>query len=304
MDTLQAFAHDLAHAPLPGTHRLAGPKTQAEYLRDVALFATWFAQTTGDDFHPARVTRADLRDYIAFLRSRGRKPATIRRKFAALRAFFAWARLRGDMVDDPTAGIVLPKVQPLAPRGLQTAERRALLRAINRPLRDTPTARLRAVRDRALIILLMEAGPRVSEVVAARLGDLEISPRKGSLRIREGKGDKERRIALPLETRRALQAWLEVRPEVAHDRLFTTARKPFGPLSVRGVQAIVAEAGHRAGLDGLSPHVLRHTAVYAWKAAGIDPFVIAAQFGHESLETTQRYGRPRLTDLHRAAARV
>jgi len=67
----------------------------------------------------------------------------------------------------------------------------------------------------------------------------------------------------------------------------------------------VAEASRlaREGVT-LTPHVLWHTAVYLWKEQGVDPFVKAAQFGHKSIQTTMRYGKPGLRDLHRAAARL
>jgi len=74
------------------------------------------------------------------------------------------------------------------------------------------------------------------------------------------------------------------------------------------VQKVLQEVGEASGLvkDGviLTPHVLRHTAVYLWKEQGVDPFTIATQFGHKSIQTTMRYGKPGLRDLHRAAARL
>ena len=58
----------------------------------------------------------------------------------------------------------------------------------------------------------------------------------------------------------------------------------------------------KAGIQ-LTPHLLRHTAVYLWREEN-DPFVVAAQMGHKDINTTMRYGRPSGKDLRRAAAKI
>jgi len=311
MEIFTAFQTALESAPLPGKHRLASANTRAAYLRDLRLFVTWFCQTNGLDeaaFQPHLVTREDVRDYVAHLRLKGMAVSTIHRKHAALSAFFRWALAQGMTPADPTDGVALPRQQELAPKGLSRPQRRALLRALNRPPKNTPTARLRAVRDRALVITLLYTGLRVSEVIALRLGDLRLKPRSGELDVRGGKGDKDRTVAVLRDARQALREWLDVRPACDHDVVFTGAKAPFRPLTARAVQLVLKQVADASGLarDGviLTPHVLRHTAVYLWKEHGVDPFVIAAQFGHKSIQTTMRYGKPGLRDLHRAAARL
>ena len=305
-DTLSAFDRFLRTEPLPGKHRLASANTRRAYLHNLRLFLDWFLQTNGiedADFTPAMITRDDLRDYFAFLRTRGAAVATVHQRFAALSTFFKWARAQGLAPDDPTKGLPLPSRQPLAPKGLDRRERRALLRALNTLPQDTLTARLRAVRDRAIVLTLMYVGLRVSELVGLRLDDLTLRERSGEIVVRSGKGDKDRTVAVPAEARKALRAWLEVRPETEHDFVFTQTRSPYRPLGARAVQMAVREVGRLAGLE-ITPHTLRHTAVYIWKEANTNPFVIAAQMGHKSLDTTMRYGRPRLEDLQRAAAEI
>lgn len=305
-DTLARFDRALKTEPLPGKHRLASENTRQAYLRSLAAFFRWFLETNGiedDRFAPSMVTRDDVRDYIAFLRTRDAAVATIRQRFAALSAFFRWAQTQGLVLDDPTQGVPLPSRQSLAPRGLDRRERRAVLRALASLPQDTPTARLRAIRDRAIVSTLMYVGLRVSELAGLRLGDLSIRERSGEITVRSGKGDKDRTVAIPKEARQALLAWLEARPQTEHDFVFTQSRAPFSPMSPRAIQMAVREIGRLAGVR-LTPHVLRHTAVYMWRERGIDPFVIAAQMGHKSLDTTMRYGKPRLEDLQRAANEV
>ncbi len=303
-DALEAFDRFLASEPLPGRHRLASQRTRQAYLRGVRLFVAWFCQTNGlapDAFTPDQVTREDVRDYLAALRARHAAVATIRHRHAALSAFFKWARSQDLTPADPTEGISLPTRQTLAPQGLDRRQRRALLRALNALPHRTPAARRRAVRDRALVLTLLYVGLRVSEVAALRLDDLDLRERSGAITVRSAKGDKDRTAAVPLEARKALQAWLDVRPTAAHDFVFLRSRRPYAPLGVRAVQEAVQRVGRLAGLENVTPHRLRHTAVYMWREKGVDPFVIAAQFGHQSLTTTMRYGRPRLSDLQQAA---
>lgn len=305
-ETLSAFEHFLQTEPLPGKHRLASKNTRQSYLRNLRLFLEWFLQSNGledEAFTPALITREDIRDYFAFLRTRGAAVATVHQRFAALATFFKWAKAQGLVPSDETEGLPLPSRQPLAPRGLDRRDRRALLRALNALPQDTPTAHLRAVRDRAIVLTLMYVGLRVSELVGLRLPDLTLRERSGEIVVRSGKGDKDRTAAVPAEARRALRAWLEVRPKAKHDFVFTQTRMPYRPLSVRSVQLAVREVGRLAGLE-ITPHTLRHTAVYLWKERGVDPFVIAAQMGHRSLDTTMRYGKPRWRDLQQAADKI
>jgi len=305
-ETLSDFDRFLQAEPLPGKHRLASENTRRAYLRNLRLFLDWLLKTNGiedADFTPSMITRDDIRDYFAFLRTRGAAVATVHQRFAALSAFFKWAKAQGLVQSDETEGIALPSRQPLAPKGLDRRERRALMRVLNTLPQDTPTAKLRAVRDRAIVITLMQVGLRVSELVALRLDDLTLRKRSGEIQVRSGKGNKDRTAAVPLDARKALQAWLETRPETEHDFVFVQTRAPYRPISARSVQALVREIGRLAGLD-ITPHTLRHAAVYLWKERGADPFVIAAQMGHKSLDTTMRYGKPRLQDLQKAAGEI
>lgn len=306
IDPVDQFIAALDTEPLPGKHRLASANTKKAYRSALEHFARWFLQTNGlDVFTPADVTREDVRDYVAALRRRY-KPSTIHARFAALSAFFAWAQANGlyPQGDLPTDGVPLPSSQPQAPKGLDKYQRRALLRALNKLPDDTPTRRLRAARDRALVLTMLFVGLRVSEVVALRLANVTLRDRSGEIHVVGGKGNKDRTVAVSREARRALAQWLEVRPQTNHDFVFVDVRPPYHPLSVRSVQNVVRAIGKAAGLDYLTPHMLRHTTVYMWRERGVDPFTIAAQMGHQSIQTTQRYGRPRLTDLHRAVAAV
>jgi site-specific recombinase XerD len=175
------------------------PHTVEAYTRDLRLFAQWFAHTNGRDLAPERITPIDVRQYRSHLLNvKGYKPATINRKLASLSAFCAWA-LKQDLIPaDPTQEIpYVDEVRP-APQWLDKNEQYALLRAVQE--RGKP-------RDIALITLMLNTGLRVSEISRLKVGHVDISPRKGSVEVRSGKGEKFRSVPLNADTRRTLQAW-------------------------------------------------------------------------------------------------
>jgi len=307
-DSIETFDAYIQHHPLPGKRRMASANTRAAYIRDLTLFAKWFQDTTERTFAPASISREDIQDYIAYLRTVQEAAAsTVQRKYASIRSFYQWAMATGLVQYNESNGIALPSEQRLAPEGLDRAQRAAVRRAFNAPPKNTPTAGPRQVRDRAVVFIMMYAGLRLSEIENLRLGDLILREKSGEAVIRSGKGDKDRTVALPLDARKALGEWLKQRPETDHDFIFTTTRKGHTPLGRRTIQDMVADMGRAAELDKagirLTPHLLRHTAVYLWREEN-DPFVVAAQMGHKDINTTMRYGRPSGKDLRRAAAKI
>ena len=307
-DCIESYETYIQSHPLPGKRRMASANTRAAYIRDLTLFAQWFQDTTERAFAPASISREDIQDYIAYLRTVQEVAAsTVQRKYASIRSFYQWAISTGQVQYNESNGITLPSEQRLAPEGLDRSQRAAIRRAFNAPPKDTPTAGPRHVRDRAIVFVMMYAGLRLSEIENLRLGDVTLREKSGEVVIRSGKGDKDRTVALPLDARKALDEWLEQRPETDHDFVFTTTRRGHAPLGRRTIQDMVAEVGRAAEFDKagirLTPHLLRHTAVYLWREEN-DPFVVAAQMGHKDINTTMRYGRPSGKDLRRAAAKI
>ncbi len=160
-------------------------------------------------------------------------------------------------------------------------------------LLDAPDlAKASGRRDRLLLLVAIETGLRVSELIGLRWKDVVFG---AGAHIRcTGKGRKERCTPLPRELAAALAAWREQRGATEEDLVFTNARGI--ALSRDGVAFIVrkhARAAKRScpSLNDkrVSPHVLRHTTAMRLLGAGIDRSVIALWLGHESVETTQVY---------------
>ena len=267
-------------------------KTIRAYHADLAHVARWFEGATGEPFRAAAVTPTDVRDYKAHLVAvERRQPATVNRRLAALRRFCLWAKAAGRCSDVVTDGVKGVASAPRSPKSLEKRDVDRLVRMAERSGKK---------RDLALLQTLRHTGLRVSELCALRLGDVDISDRKGTVTVRRGKGAKFRTIPLNADVRQALSAYLAVRPHVADDHLFIGQRGR--GLSEQAVWYLVAKYARQAGLDDVSPHTLRHTFGKQLLDATKDLVAVAALLGHEKLETTAIYTQPSERDLARAVA--
>lgn len=268
--------------------------TIASYRSDLVGFARWFVMTTGEAFTPQAVTPTDILDYKTHLRAiQRRQAATVNRRLAALRKFFLWAKASGHIADVPTASVkgVPPNVR--VPKALAKREVDRLLRAAEQSGNK---------RNLAVLLTLRHTGLRVGELCNLRTQDLTISERKGSLIVHSGKGDKDRTIPLNNDVRQAITAYLALRPAVSDDHLFIGQRGE--PLQAEAVQLIVRKYAQRAGLQGVTPHILRHSFAKHILDAGEDLATVSRLLGHERLETTAIYTQPTARDLEEAVRRL
>ena len=276
------------------------PRTVTGYLRDVRLFATWFEQTNGETLTPQTLTTIDARQYRQHLLVTDKaRPATINRKLAALRAYSDWARSSGQVDYSLVNGVKNVEEVSTGPRWLSKKEQAALLREAQKEIgaAQTAPARRQARRDYAVLVVLLNTGLRIGELCALELEDVEIGERKGEVCVRQGKGGKARVVPLNKEARKALQEWLEYRPTVNSQAVFTTQ---FGSaLQPRGVQLMLKEFGRRAKVE-VTPHQLRHTFAKNLIDHGVSLEKVARLLGHSNLNTTMVYTIPSQADLAQA----
>jgi integrase/recombinase XerD len=156
---------------------------------------------------------------------------------------------------------------------------------------DALTAALRTHRDRAMVAAMVFGGLRRCEVLGLRLEDLRVAERR--VFIAEGKGGHQRLVPVSSCFFTAITSYLETeRPAGTQtDRVFVALKGPNrgGPLSVRGLDEMLAGARRRAGLSHATCHELRHTCLTRLREAGMALEAVQAQAGHASIESTRIY---------------
>ena len=256
--------------------------TADQYRRGLEDFAEWYHGTYAEEPQPALLTDEEVREWRGFLSGvRKLAASTVNVRLSAVKGL---ARSVGREL---SVRGVRQVEQPIAP--LNGRDLGRLIAAIETHSWGPEWLQKR---NRALVSVMARAGLRVKEVVSLDLGDIEINERSGWVKIRQGKGLKERRVPLPLQTRRALSAYLESRPKWAkRPALFLT--KTGNRLSTRAVQRLVKTAAQRAGIDkDVTPHVLRHTYATRFLRKTGDLATLQDILGHTNIATTSRYLHP------------
>jgi site-specific recombinase XerD len=302
MKIIDNFLHDLVAQD-------RSEMTIKGYRSDLTGFAAWFEQTNGEAFSPELVTPLDVREYRQYLLNvKRQKPNTINRKLAALSVLMHWALDTRQIGDDPTKNVKSLQQGNNGPRWLEWKEQNALLRAIER---DLQLARLRFPkrwltrrRDASMVQLMLNTGLRLDEVLRMRTEDVALTQRKGEVTVR-GKGRKYRTVPLNSEAQRALGDWLDLRLADRGDYIWVAVEsEQDGPLSSRSVQRVVRRYGEEAGIENLTPHVLRHTFAKNLVDQGVGLEKVAALLGHSSLNTTRIYITPSKKDLQKAVETI
>ncbi len=277
------------------------PKTILGYSADLKQVQKWLGSSL------AYLTADDVRRYRDHLQLKGAKPNTISRHLASLVAFGQWGSTYAHLfAENPALYIEPVKVAMLAPRWLDKGQKKKLLTTVEDDLHHArekyPRLWLLRQRDAVIVKLLFATGLRVSELCDLKITDVSISERKGSVLVRNGKGRKQRVVTLGSEIRKELTDWLEMRPMASTDYLFIGQKGE--PIHPRVVQRLIERYAEEAGLENVTPHVLRHTFARELLDCGASTFEVAKLLGHSSLDSTSRYVMPSEDDLQNVVERM
>jgi integrase/recombinase XerC len=273
----------------------ASEHTVRAYLHDLDELQAYAEAVLG---RPPALDQLDVilcRSYLASLHGKN-DAVTIGRKLSSLRAFFRLAVRRRLCKSSPVAALRAPKRAKRLPSFLGKDDVGRLLDGGTRGRELGHDAYAQAL-EAALFEVIYGAGLRVSEACNLDVGDVEVDSAGAVVRVRHGKGRKDRIVPLGSKAREAYAAYLERRVErlsraargASDDRqaLFLSTRgRRLGP---RAVRRLLARRELASGTPRVSPHALRHSFATHLLGEGADLRAIQEMLGHASLRTTQRY---------------
>ncbi len=287
--------------------RQASAHTVAAYRDTFKLLLAFAAQRTGRP--PSRLALEDLDAPLvgAFLdhleAERANSARTRNARLAAVHSLFRFAALR-----HPEHAALIARVLAIPPKRTDRAIVQFLsAEEVDALLASPDRSRWVGRRDYAFLLLALDTGLRVSELVGLRSQDVHLGT--GAHVRCFGKGRKERATPITAQTATVLRAWLKEQGGRSEEPLFPTTRR--GPLSRDAVAHLLAKYAVMAAetcpsLRGkkLAPHTLRHTCAVELRRAGVDQATVALWLGHESVRTTDIYNHADLSIKERALART
>ena len=271
---LVAFLRHLA------VERGLSSNTQEAYGRDLKRFET---SLKASRIPVNRARRQDLLSHVRSLRQSGLSPKSVARAINTLRMFYRFLLAEGEIRQDPTSELDVPRTWKSLPRFLTFEEVDRLLAV---PNADKP----RGLRDLAMLEVLYATGIRVSELTSLKEENLNLQV--GYLTCL-GKGSKERIVPLGRKALERLEQYLEkVRPALVNssDSPFLFTNRNGNKMTRQGFWKILKTHGASAGIKKrLSPHVLRHSFATHLLEHGADLRSVQMMLGHADISTTQIY---------------
>ncbi|MFA2821561.1 tyrosine-type recombinase/integrase [Bacillus wiedmannii] len=250
------------------------------YTHALKQFEQWL-DGAGTDLES--FARSDVQQYIDYMVSHKKSAATINKIFYVLKKYCRWSN-NTEAIEDISV-VKQQDLKQVAPKSLDRNERNQLIREVDRTGNK---------RDSAIVLLLLNTGLRVSELTNIDITDITLTERKGTVKVMIGKGNKERTIPLNIETRRALNKYLETR----------NGNSPALFLSNRGERISVRSVQHLINKHGFNVHQLRHTFITDLVRAGHDISVIQSLSGHSSVDMILRYSAPSEEDRTNAVEQL
>lgn len=256
--------------------------TEVSYARDLKKMNQYLSAQ--GIFTASEVTATSLNSYILFLEKAGRKPATISRSIASMKAFYHYMEKEHRLAADPSERLKAPKIEKKMPVILSTEE-------VNRLLGQPNGASPKELRDKAMLELLYATGIRVSELISLKLWDVNLKMEY----LTCSDGHKERMIPFGGIAKQALLRYLEQgRPRLVDDGsvdwLFTNCLGQ--AMSRQGFWKLIKSYGRKAGIEAeITPHMLRHSFAAHMVNNGADLKALQEMLGHSDVSTTQVYAQ-------------
>lgn len=251
--------------------RKLAPKTQTAYIRAVLKFSKYLGRS------PETASAEDLRHFQLHLVDQGCSPITLNATIVGLNFLFDTTLRRPELMAKMQS-VRVPRKLPVV---LSKEEMARLLGAVGH------------IKHQTALSVAYGAGLRVSEVVALKVTDID--SKRMTLRVQEGKGDKDRYAMLSPILLERLRVWWRVaraQGKMLDGGWLFPGLNPVEPLSTRQLNRAVHDAAELAKLDKrVSMHTLRHSYATHLLEQKVDIRVIQVLLGHKKLETTALYAQ-------------
>ena len=260
-------------------HRQASAHTVKSYRRDLAQLVEYCRKQAIKKW--TNLQAAHIRAHIANRHREGLSARSVQRELSAIRSFFDFLLRRKLLKVNPARYVSPPKSVHKLPSTLDVDQVTGLLEA--------GTSSVLEIRDVTMFELFYSSGLRLSELAALDLADIDLS--EGAVRVREGKGKKERIVPMGSKAIIAIQQWLPLRAQ----RILSTEESLFisrsgSRLGVRSIEIRLEQWCKKKGLPRhVYPHMLRHSFATHLLEGSQDLRAVQELLGHSSISSTQIY---------------
>lgn len=230
---------------------------------------------------PSLITDKMLQEVVLKMVDAGLSNTTINHRVRSLKQFYQYLVVESIVPANPAEKIDRRKA-PVNLIETFTEEQLAKLLAV------PDKTRFVGLRDYAMMLLLLDTGVRLSELVGIKLVDLKLS--ENEIVITEGKGGKQRRVFVSPKTKEMILKYIRVRGDIPGNPYLLVSNENL-PMKRRNVQERLSIYGQAVNLEGVrvSPHTFRHTFAKLYIMRGGDPFSLQALLGHSTLEMVRHY---------------
>lgn len=282
------------------THQTEGSSPHTvEYYRGILNRFLWYAAREGWSDDARLLNEWHIREFLGYVGTEVKRWAkegngsesssrrvslrTLHHYYGALRAFFNWVVKEGFLAVSPLTMVKVHKPKPRVIQPYSSEQIKKMLQVCEFDCQHN--AKFLGSRDRAIILILLDSGLRLSELANIKLQDIDTD--RGWIKV-TGKGNKERIVRIGKTAQKALWRYLMYRGEDDKQELWLSEERR--PLQSSGIQSSINRLKKRAGVNETGcVHKFRHSFALAFLRADHNPFNLQYLLGHNSLEMVRRY---------------
>jgi len=237
-----------------------------------------------------QITPNVIRQYILWLETAGHNPGGRNAHYRAIRAFLYWFEdeVEPEGWKNPIKKVhapITPSI-PLEPVSIAN---------INNLISTCKGNTFTDIRDKAILLSLLDTGARASEFLAIDLVDFNQA--LGDIQIKAGKGGKPRTVFVGKQARKAIRSYLRTREDLSPALWVTNSSHGSHCLTYWGLRSMINRRSKKAGITSPSLHDFRRAFALAMLREGVDVFTLAKLMGHSSIEVLKGYLKQTTEDI-------